>query len=121
MTAKKSNVDIAFDLLIAAAPNSCSTALAGKVLGLIGYGPVGRQIARRAARFGMEVVYSDPEPGAGPHKRVLLGDLLARSDFVMPIASAQNRPLVDAKILASMKPGACLVTGYSPQVANQKR
>lgn len=121
MTAPKSNIDIAFDLLIAAARNSRSSALSGKVLGLIGYGTVGREIARRAVRRGMEVLYTDPEPGAGPHKRVLLGDLLARSDFVMPIASALHRPLADANILASMKPGACLVTGYSSHVAKQAR
>ena len=83
--------------------------LAGKVLGLIGYGDVGREIARRAARCGMRVVYSDPVPGRGPHQRVLLGELLARSDFVMPL-SGESARLTHADLTALMKPGARLVT-----------
>ena len=41
--------------------------LAGKTLGIIGYGRIGRALARRAIGFGMNVIYADPAaPEAGP-------------------------------------------------------
>ena len=65
------------DLVLGASPGE----IRGKVLGLVGYGALGRQIASRAALCGMEVIYADPEPGAGPCRRVLLGELLATSSW----------------------------------------
>jgi phosphoglycerate dehydrogenase-like enzyme len=96
------------NLLLLGTDPSHIPALSGKVLGLIGYGPLGREIARRAARRGMQVVYTDDVPGRGPHKRVQLGELLRSSDFVMPVnghAKSFNR----AELVALMKPGARLV------------
>ena len=109
MTAPLSNVDIAVDLLARAAAGSRDAVLSGKVLGLIGYGTLGRQIARRAVHFGMEVIYADPEPGAGPCRRVLLGELLARSDFVMPLSAEAANTLRDERFFVLMKPGARFV------------
>jgi len=97
--------DAAIDLLLDA---TRSPGLAGKVLGLIGYGTEGREIARRAARRGMKVLYTDTVPGRGPHQRVQLGELLARSDFVMPI-NGSARSFARADLVALMKPGARLV------------
>ena len=102
MTTLGSTADIAIELLERTVNRA---ALAGKVLGLVGYGALGREIARRAVSRGMEVLYADLEPGAGPHRRVVLSDLLERSDFVMPItdvaAATELRP--------RLKPGACLI------------
>jgi phosphoglycerate dehydrogenase-like enzyme len=56
----------------------------------------------------MMVVYTDPAPGRGPHQRVQLGELLARSDFVMPL-NGTGRALARAELVALMKPGARLV------------
>ena len=92
--------------------------LAGKVLGLIGYGPIGREIARFAAHRGMTVVYTDCEPGRGPHRRVQLGELLARSDFVMPV-NGHARLFQREELIALMKPGAWLVE--LPQVTEGAR
>ena len=103
MTALLAAVQAALDEL-----HSRPEPLAGKVLGLIGYGDVGREIARRAARCGMRVVYSDPVPGRGPHQRVLLSELLARSDIVIPLNGDPAR-LTHADLAALMKPGARLV------------
>jgi len=100
--------DLAMDLLLTGADPSRPSVLSGKVLGLIGYGPLGREIARRAARRGMKVVYTADVPGRGPHQRVQLGELLRSSDFVMPVnghAKGFNR----AELVALMKPGARLV------------
>jgi phosphoglycerate dehydrogenase-like enzyme len=59
----------------------------GKVLGLVGFGRVGREVARRATAFGMAVIATDPfvsadsmaELGVG---HVSLDDLCARSDYI---------------------------------------
>jgi glyoxylate reductase len=40
--------------------------LAGKTLGIIGYGRIGRALARRAVGFGMRVIYADPLAGPSP-------------------------------------------------------
>ena len=110
MTAPRSNVELAIDLLLSAEP------LRGKVLGLIGYGTVGREIARRAAHRGMKVVYTDAVPGRGPHQRVQLGELLTRSDFVMPL-NGSARAFKRGELVALMKPGARFVELASAHVA----
>ncbi len=100
--------DVAMNLLLNGSDPSRPVALSGKVLGLIGYGALGREIARRAAHRGMKVVYTADVPGRGPHQRVQLGELLRRSDFIMPVnghAKAFNR----SELVALMKPGARLV------------
>jgi phosphoglycerate dehydrogenase-like enzyme len=102
------NIDAAFEQLMRAARGS-PDALCGKTLGLIGLGALGRQIARHAVHCGMEVIYADLEPGAGPCRRVLLGELLARSDFVMPLSNEAANTLRDERFFVLMKPGARFV------------
>ena len=104
MTISASSADIAMDLLEDAA-EAANRGLAGGVLGLVGFGALGHEIARRAAARGMEVLYADLEPGAGPQKRVLLGELLERSDFVMPIADGA----AVSALRPRLKSGASLV------------
>jgi D-3-phosphoglycerate dehydrogenase len=60
--------------------------LSATTLGLVGYGNIARQVAVRAAAFGMEVLWSDPYVESGrfptPGEKVELGELFARSNFV---------------------------------------
>src|SRR5687767_5823213 len=60
--------------------------LAGATLGLVGFGNIARQVAIRAAAFGMNVLYTDPFVKQGrfdaPGKAVDLDQVLAQSDFV---------------------------------------
>lgn len=85
------------------------------VLGIIGYGQIGRRVAQRAVSFGMTVVAYDPLVAAtdtdGVRQARTLDELLAASDFVSLHARAtpQNQNLIDAAALSAMKPGACLV------------
>jgi D-3-phosphoglycerate dehydrogenase len=90
--------------------------LAGKVLGLVGYGQVGRRVARRAIAFGLRVVAFDPfvQPGsiaADAVEPVDLASLLAMSDFVSLHARATeaNARLIGPDEVARMKHGAFLV------------
>ena len=82
--------------------------LAGRTLGLVGYGATGRRVAQRARDgFGMRVQFHDPYAEGG----VLLDDLLETSDVVSlhcPRAP-ETRGLIDAGALARMRPGAYLV------------
>lgn len=90
--------------------------VAGHVLGLIGYGQIGRRVAVRARAFGLTVIADDPfvdeavlrADGVEP---VDLGELLGRSDFVSlhARATATNRGLIGPAQVALMKPGAFLV------------
>ena len=104
MTTNPSSATLAMDLLEDAA-EAANSGLAGRVLGLVGLGALGREIARRAFARGMEVLYADMEPGAGPERRVLLSELLERSDFVMPLADGA----ATSALRLRLKPGAALV------------
>jgi len=88
----------------------------GKVLGIIGLGKIGREVARRARGFAMEVIANDPFITAEQAERlgvslVELDELLRRSDYVsihVPITK-DTRRLLSAERLAVMKPGARIV------------
>jgi glyoxylate reductase len=86
--------------------------LAGKTLGLVGFGRIGRAVARRARGFGLKIAYASnrqvDEPGCA---FMTLPELLARADFLslhVPLTPA-TRGLIDADKLALMKPGAVLI------------
>jgi len=87
--------------------------LSGSTAGIIGYGPLGRNVARLCAAFGMTVLVHDPyvtdyEPG---HRASSLDDVMARADFVIPLAVAteETENLIDKHRLAAMKPTAFLI------------
>jgi D-3-phosphoglycerate dehydrogenase len=90
--------------------------VAGHVLGLVGYGQVGRRVAVRAQAFGMGVLAYDPFVHAATLReaRVEPADLpilLAGSDFVSLHARAteSNRGLIGRAEIASMRRGAYLI------------
>src|SRR5262252_7283534 len=91
--------------------------LHGSTIGIIGLGEIGREIALRAGAFGMNVVYfqrtrlpPDEEEALAASYRPL-DTLLGVSDWVVPQlpADPSTRHLIDARRLALMKPGACLI------------
>lgn len=96
----------------------------GKTLGLIGYGRIGRAMAKRATGFDMRVIYHDPADGADAQdqtgaRAVSLDELLATADFVslhVPYLPVTHH-LINAERLAMMKPGAYLInTARGPVV-----
>jgi len=93
-----------------------STNIAGKTLGIIGLGRIGKAVARRAAGFDMPILAADvvqDEDFAAMYgvRYVPLETLLQQSDFVSINAPLQGdtRHLIDAQALASMKPTAYLI------------
>jgi D-3-phosphoglycerate dehydrogenase / 2-oxoglutarate reductase len=90
--------------------------LSGKTLGVIGFGRIGREVARRAQAFGMEIMAYDPyvseeSARAARAQLVDLDTLLAQSDFVTLHSSltSGSRGLLDAERIAKMKPGARVI------------
>ena len=90
--------------------------LTGRTLGLIGFGRIAREVAGRAAAFGLRVLTTAPSltPGttaAGGVEAVTLDVLLETADYVSihcP-SSETTRGLIDADALRKMKPTACLI------------
>lgn len=98
-----------------------------KVLGLIGYGAIARQTARRAEALGMKVVGFDPfVPAEDPAWKDVqrageLDDLLSRSDVVslhVPLTDG-TRHLIDSAALAKMKEGSVLINAARGGVVDE--
>jgi D-3-phosphoglycerate dehydrogenase / 2-oxoglutarate reductase len=83
--------------------------LKGATLGLIGYGQIGRELARVAKALGMRVLVHDPY--VNDVEQTPLMDLVRQSDFLVPlaVATAETENLVGEQVLAAMKPEAFLV------------
>jgi glyoxylate reductase len=97
----------------------------GATLGIVGFGRIGQAVARRAAGFGMTVLYSSRTRAAAAVEAALgarfvgLDELLERSDIVSLHCSlsADTRGLIDSAALARMKSTAVLVnTSRGPVV-----
>lgn len=97
----------------------------GKTLGIVGFGRIGRAMARRALGFQMKVIYTDAVRAPEAAEKELhaefrsLDRLLADSDFVsvhVPLLP-ETRGLFDASRLSKMKPTAYLInTARGPVV-----
>ncbi|GJD36063.1 hydroxyacid dehydrogenase [Methylobacterium aerolatum] len=104
--------------------------VAGKRLGLIGFGANARETARRAAALGMRVAASDPFVPAGdpawnqPHGPVARLDreaLIAGSDVLslhVPL-TPETRGLIDADVIARMPRGAVLINAARGGLVNE--
>jgi glyoxylate reductase len=91
----------------------------GATLGVVGYGRIGRAVARRAAGFEMTVLHHARRPTGEPGFEPDLDRLLAASDIVtlhVPL-TAETVHLIDARRLALLSPSAVLVnTSRGPVV-----
>jgi D-3-phosphoglycerate dehydrogenase len=90
--------------------------LAGKTLGIIGFGKIGRVFGRKAAAFGMRLVVYDPVLSSEAARelgvtQLSLEDLLAQSDFVSIHAplTPQTRGMFSLEAFRQMKPTAFLI------------
>jgi glyoxylate reductase len=97
----------------------------GKTLGIVGFGRIGRAMARRASGFQMKVIYTDATRAPADVEQALnaefreMNSLLAESDFVsvhVPLLP-ETRGLFDAPKFYRMKPTAFLInTARGPVV-----
>ena len=98
--------------------------LAGKTLGIIGFGQIGQAVARIALAFGMKVIFnnrSKKTTDLDAHQ-VDLDTLLESSDFISincPLTS-ENQGFINKTSIAKMKPTAFLInTGRGPLINEQ--
>jgi len=98
--------------------------LQGRTLGIVGMGRIGRAVARRAAGFGMRVLYHGPTPGgegAVAEHVADLDTLLARSQVLSlhcPL-TPRTRRLMDARRLHLLPRGALLVNTSRGEVVDE--
>jgi glyoxylate reductase len=133
----ETTADLAFALLMAAArrvPESVDYVRAGKwrtwgpmllmgvdvhgaTLGIVGFGRIGREMARRGRGFGMRILYHDVHPATPEEEaelgatRVEMDELLRASDFISLHVNLtdETHHLIDADALRAMKTTAVLV------------
>jgi glycerate dehydrogenase len=102
------------------------TELAGKTMGIVGFGRIGRQTARIADAMGMRVLAHDvvcvDQPDYAEFRWAELNEILVVSDVVSlhcPL-TADNQGIVNGNALARMKPSAFLInTSRGPLVVDQ--
>ena len=93
--------------------NAPLTELAGKTLGIVGYGAIGQAVGRIAQAFGMQLLvtarHEKPVPEGAAF--VTLEELLTRADVVTLHCpqTAENLHMIDAAALAKLKEGALLL------------
>jgi phosphoglycerate dehydrogenase-like enzyme len=102
------------------------TLLHGKRVGILGVGLIAEALAPRCAAFGMEVVgisrTSRPLPGFHRfHPRAGLAEVVGSFDYfvlLIPL-DEETRGMVDARIIAAMKPTACLINLARGEVVDE--
>lgn len=98
--------------------------LRGACVGIIGYGEIGRHVARLAQAFGMRVCVHDPfvMPEDRAIEALSLDELLANADHVVCLAnaSAANENLLHAAAFARMKPSAFFINASRGQLVDEE-
>ena len=101
--------------------------LAGKVLGVLGFGRIGQQVARRAGGLGMRVVAHDPFVAPerfrelGVEQAQSIDDVLDLADFLtlhLPLSS-ETRGSIDAAAFARMRPGVRIVNAARGELVDE--
>lgn len=99
-----------------ARPGHMHHEIGGRTLGIVGYGRIGREVARRASAFGMRIVAATrASPGGGADHEIWpldrLDEMLAASDFVLVACplSESTRGLLDARRLSCLRTDAVLI------------
>ena len=132
--------DLTFGLMLAVARNIVSTNrwvhegrwqtaigvdVCGKTLGLMGFGAIAKNVARRASGFGMKVLAYDLYPndsGKAIAEYVDLDTLLAQSDvvFLHCNLTADNEKMINKASIAKMKDGAILINNSRGQLIDEQ-
>jgi len=103
------------------------TELAGRLLGLVGFGSIGRRFAEMAACLGMRVAYHDPAPSIegpapGDAQPMALAEMLRTADVISLHVPLQpdTRHLMDERALRSMKGSAFLINTARGAIVDER-
>ena len=101
--------------------------LSGKVMGILGLGRIGQNVARRARGFGVELIGADPFwPDAAARelniRRVEPNELFAKADIISLHAplTPETTGLVGEAAIAAMKPGVWIVNTSRGKIVEEK-
>ena len=96
----------------------------GKTLGLLGFGAIGRMVARKALGFNMKILAYDPYIKSTEMDVTLVGldELLSQSDFLSIHAplTAETEKVINAESISRMKDGAYLVNTSRGALVDEK-
>jgi phosphoglycerate dehydrogenase-like enzyme len=97
----------------------------GACLGVVGFGAIGRELARMCSALGMHVIAHDPAPdGAHPPgvELVPLAELAARADVISfhCALTERTRGLVDRTFIRGLKPGAVFVNASRGEIVQDE-
>ena len=95
--------------------------LTGKTLGILGYGELGREVARLAEALGMKIVVGQLPDRPIKENRLSFNDLLEQADIISlhcPLTET-TKNLIDAKALERMKPTAFLINCARGGIVNE--
>lgn len=95
--------------------------IAGSTIGIIGYGGIGRRLARVLDAMDATVLVHDPYADLGSMAQTGLQALLAQSDIVICLATAtpETANLMDAAAFAAMQPGALFVNASRGELVDE--
>lgn len=111
---------------VGAAPPPAFPELAGRTLGILGYGRIGRALARRGRAFDMDVLAIRRDPSQADSDAVVRGpeglaDLLPRADYLavtLPL-TRETRGLLGERELRSLKPTAVLINVSRAEICDE--
>ena len=95
--------------------------LAGKTLGILGYGELGQAVAKLAEAFGMKIIVG-ALPNRSTENRVALSELLPQVDFLSlhcPLTE-ETCDLIDSQVFECMKPTAFLINCARGGIVNEQ-
>ncbi|MDI3530207.1 MAG: D-3-phosphoglycerate dehydrogenase / 2-oxoglutarate reductase [Candidatus Atribacteria bacterium] len=99
--------------------------VAGKTIGLVGFGAIGKKVAELALSLGMQVLFYDPfveKSESGAKKVCVLEELLKGSDFVslhLPLTE-ETRKMIGERELRCMQPHAFLINVARGAIVDEK-
>ena len=100
--------------------------LARKVLGLVGFGQIGRIVAELASGFGMRIIFFDPHVKGGDFSSkhthsATFEEILTESDIIsLHCPSNKSGPLIDGNALSKIKHGAYLINTSRAELVNNE-
>lgn len=97
----------------------------GKTLGVVGFGRIGREVAKRALSFGMKVIASDKYLSSSPMPDIpllTLNELLKQSDIItfhLTFDPSKDKPIIEAREFQLMKDGVILINCAKNGIINE--
>jgi len=94
--------------------------LNGKKVGLVGYGRIGKRIARWSTSFDAQVRYYDPYVNDDAHLKLPLEEIFSSSDIVCvcPTLTQETKGMINKSLISKLKMNACLVNTSRGEVVD---